>query len=175
MRPKINFITIAVTDLKKSVAFYKDNLGLPTTGIQDGNEEHCLFELENDFSLVLYRRKDFLQPTGNPNQTEKSAGFIISHIAESKEQVDDILHKALNAGATQIGQTQNQPWGYSANFGDPDGHQWEITFSMLHSTAKTYHRLSFTERPKIDDPWARCLKTKNFNKSVIINLYGEMD
>jgi predicted lactoylglutathione lyase len=91
------------------------------SGIQEGNEEHCL-------SLVLYRGKDFLQLTGNPDQTEKSAGFIISYNAESKEQVDDILQKALSAGATQIGQTQDQPWGYSANIADPDGHQWEIIF-----------------------------------------------
>ncbi len=70
----------------------------------------------------------FLGLTGNPDQSEKSAGFIITHIADSKEEVDTILQKAIKAGATQIGQTQDEPWGYSANFADPDGHQWEITF-----------------------------------------------
>ena len=55
MKPKIDFITLAVTDLKKSVGFYQDGLGLPTKGIQDGNEEHCLFDLDHDFRLVLYR------------------------------------------------------------------------------------------------------------------------
>ncbi|HXV41892.1 MAG TPA: VOC family protein [Anaerolineae bacterium] len=132
MKPKIDFLTIAVTDLKKSVAFYKDGLGLPTKGIQDANEEHCLFDLDNNFSLVLYSRNEFLGLTRNPHQSEKSAGFIISYIANSKAEVATILQKAIKAGATQIGQTQDEPWGYSANFADPDGHQWEITF-MPHN------------------------------------------
>jgi predicted lactoylglutathione lyase len=38
------------------------------------------------------------------------------------------FNSARKAGATQIGQTQNQPWGYSVNFVDPDGHQWEIIY-----------------------------------------------
>ncbi len=130
MTPKINFITIAVTDLAKSVDFYKNAFGFPTKGIQEGNEEHCLFDLDDKFSLVLYRRKEFLSLTANPNQTIKSAGFILSHNAQSKEQVEDILQSALKAGATQIGQTQDEPWGYSASIADPDGHQWEIVYMM---------------------------------------------
>ncbi|NCP85539.1 MAG: VOC family protein [Bacteroidetes bacterium] len=53
-------ITIVVSDLEKSVDFYQNGFGFPTKGIQEGNEEHCLFELDDHFSLVLYRRQDFL-------------------------------------------------------------------------------------------------------------------
>jgi uncharacterized protein len=135
MKPKISFITIAVTDLKKSVDFYKNGFGFPTKGIQDGNEEHCMFDLVDKFSLVLYRRKEFLPLTANPNQTEKSAGFILSHNTQNKKQVDEILQSALKFGATQIGQTQDEPWGYSASVADPDGHQWEIIY-MPHYDGK---------------------------------------
>lgn len=128
MKPKISFITIAVTDLQKSIDFYKNGFGFSTKGIQDGNEEHCMFDLDDKFGLVLYSRKEFLLLTANPNQIEKSAGFILSHNAQSKEQVDLILQSALKAGATQIGQTQNEAWGYSASITDPDGHPWEIVY-----------------------------------------------
>jgi len=128
MRPKINFITIAVSDLEKSVNFYKNGFGFPTKGIQDGNAEHCMFDLDDTFSLVLYRRQEFLPLTANPNQTEKSAGFILSHNAQSKEQVDEILQASLKVGAKQIGHTQDEPWGYAASITDPDGHQWEIIY-----------------------------------------------
>jgi predicted lactoylglutathione lyase len=128
MKPKLDFITIAVADLAKSVAFYRDGLGLPTMGLQAGNEDHCLFELEHGFKLVLYRRNEFLSLTGQSAQTEKSAGFILSYIADSQAEVDMILERAIQAGATQIGETQAEPWGYSANFADPDGHHWEISF-----------------------------------------------
>jgi predicted lactoylglutathione lyase len=103
-------------------------LGLPTDGIQEGNEDHCLFELANDFRLVLYRRQEFLSLTQTSAEAAKSAGFIISHIADSRAEVDAILQQAIQAGATQIGAKQDEPWGYSANFADPDGHHWEISF-----------------------------------------------
>jgi hypothetical protein len=128
MKPKINFITIAVTDLKKSIDFYKNGFGFPTKGIQDGNEEHCMFDLDDKFSLVLYRRQSFLPLTSNPHETVKSAGFILSHTAESKEEVDEILQSALQFGASQIGNIQDESWGYSVSISDPDGHQWEIIY-----------------------------------------------
>jgi len=129
MRSKINFITLAVTDLQKSIAFYKNAFGFPTEGIQEGYDDHCLFELEDDFLLVLYRRKDFLPLTANPSQTEKSAGFILSHNAQNKDEVDEIVKSALSWGATRIGQPLDEKWGYSVSVADPDGHQWEILSS----------------------------------------------
>lgn len=63
MKPKICFITIGVTDLNKSVDFYRNGFGFATKGIQDGNEEHCKFDLDDKFSLVLYRRQEFLALT----------------------------------------------------------------------------------------------------------------
>lgn len=67
MKAKINFITIAASDLAKCIDFYQNGLGFPTQGIQVGHE-HCLFELEDDFLLVVYSRKEFLQQTAKPDQ-----------------------------------------------------------------------------------------------------------
>ena len=33
MKPRITFITLGVSDLEKSVAFYRDGMELPTEGI----------------------------------------------------------------------------------------------------------------------------------------------
>jgi len=33
MKPQISVITLSVADLEKSLAFYRDGLGLPTKGI----------------------------------------------------------------------------------------------------------------------------------------------
>jgi uncharacterized protein len=77
---------------------------------------------------VLYRRLEFLGLTANPDQSEKPAGFILSHNPKSKEEVDEILVSALKVGRTQIGQIQDEPWGYSASLADPDGHQLEIVY-----------------------------------------------
>jgi predicted lactoylglutathione lyase len=127
MKPKIDFITLSVNDLSKSIAFYRDGLGMPTEGVKEGFSDHCLFEMERGFSLVLYQRERFLEFAGGRGQGENSAGFIISYFAESAEEVDAILRAALKAGGTQIGEAKEEPWGYTANFADLDGHQWEIT------------------------------------------------
>lgn len=129
MRPRINFITLAVEDLRKSFDFYHRGLGLPILGRLEGNEDHVLFELENGFGLVLYVRSAFMKFTLNPKSATRSAGFMISHFAESKDEVDAILQRALQAGATRVGEPRTEAWGYSANFADPDGHQWEITWN----------------------------------------------
>jgi hypothetical protein len=129
MKPRINFITLAVEDLELSFKFYRQGLGLPSLGRLEGYEDHVLFELENGFGLVLYARAEFLKLTQNPHPVVRSAGFIISHFASSKDEVDTILQKALLAGATRVGLPKTEAWGYSANFADPDGHQWEITWN----------------------------------------------
>ena len=33
MKPRISVLTLGVTDLEQSLAFYRDGLGLPTQGI----------------------------------------------------------------------------------------------------------------------------------------------
>lgn len=130
MRPKINFITIAVTDLEKSIDFYKHGLGLPTSGIVAGHEDHCLFELDDNFSLVLYNRADFLKFSARPDETAHSAGFILSHIADSRDQLLQITERVISFGANQIGTLKEESWGCSTSFTDIDGHHWEIVYMI---------------------------------------------
>lgn len=129
MRPRINFITLAVSDLGKSFHFYTQGLGLPSLGHLEGGEDHVLFEMENGIGLVLYLRSEFLKFSLSPHSPVRSAGFILSHFTTSREEVDAILHRVLEAGATPVGPPKEEAWGYSVNFADPDGHQWEITYN----------------------------------------------
>lgn len=128
MKARINFITLAVNDLRRSYEFYSGCMGLTATKTLEEGDDHLLFELENGFSLVLYRRKDYLNFAADPDQTSTSAGFIISQYVDSKEEVDDILALALLGGAKPAGEYHDEPWGYTAGFSDPDGHQWEIFY-----------------------------------------------
>ena len=40
MKPKISVLTLGVADLDRSLAFYRDGLGLPTNGIIGQEFEH---------------------------------------------------------------------------------------------------------------------------------------
>jgi len=59
MKPRIKVITLGVGDLEKSLAFYRDGLGLPTQGIigtefEDGAV--VFFDMNDDLILALYPR-----------------------------------------------------------------------------------------------------------------------
>jgi predicted lactoylglutathione lyase len=129
MKPRINFITLAVRDLRMSFEFYKNGLGWPSQVTVEEVQDHVLFELENGFSLVLYNLEDFSGFTGHPQQTPGTPVFILSQYADSKEEADEAMDRALKAGAQEIGERKDEPWGYTASFADPDGHIWEIFYS----------------------------------------------
>ncbi len=139
MEPRLNVITLAVSDLDKALAFYRDGLDLPTQGIvgsefQGSDTEPAgaiaFFELQGGLIFALYPRtelaKDANQPLGALSATEFSLGYLVN----SKEEVDALLNKAEAAGATITSKSHDRPWGiYSGYFADPDGHLWEVIYN----------------------------------------------
>lgn len=139
MKPRISVITLAVSDLAASLAFYRDGLGWPTHGVIGtefkGDATHAsgaavMFELENGLILALYPRTalalDANQPAGIPSTTE----FSMGHLVHRKEEVNTLLNQAQAAGATVTEEPYERPWGiYSGYFTDPDGHLWEIIWN----------------------------------------------
>ena len=139
MKPQISVITLGVNDLEKSLAFYRDGLGLQTNGIIGtefkGDETNpsgavVMFELHNGLILALYPRtelaKDAKQPVGVSSPTE----FSIGHLVQNKEEVDALLKQAKAAGATVTDAPHDRPWGiYSGYFQDLDGHLWEVIWN----------------------------------------------
>jgi uncharacterized protein len=57
MKPRIKVITLGVSDLERSLAFYRDGLGFPTQGIIGTEFEHgavVFFNMNDDLILALY-------------------------------------------------------------------------------------------------------------------------
>jgi predicted lactoylglutathione lyase len=125
MKPRISIITLAVDDLEKSLAFYRDGLGLPTEGVMDG-ADHVLFRLEGNLSFVLYPRSELAKLAQQSDAKPSSVECILSHSAATRQEVDTILKQAEAAGGTVLGRTEEQPWGYYGHFKDLDGHVWEV-------------------------------------------------
>jgi hypothetical protein len=132
--PRIHVLTLGVSDLERSLVFYRDGLGLPSDGITgtqySGDDEHpagdvAMFTLSDGLILSLYPRSELAKDAG----AELPVGSAISvgQIVESREQVDRALELAARAGGRVIGQPHERAWGiYSGYFADPDGHLWEI-------------------------------------------------
>ena len=115
MKPAINCITLPVDDLNKSLALYRDELGLPaqfSAELEDG-ADCTAFELAGDLWLVPMPRAEFAKCTKiahQPDAPRGSSEYILSYFAASKEYVDAILKRANAAGGAVPGEAEDQPW-----------------------------------------------------------------
>ncbi len=133
MRPRIKVITLAVSDLEESLAFYRDGMGLPTQGIVGTEFEDgavVFFNMNDDLILALYPKVALAKDAKVPTTPSSPAEFSIGHIVKSKQEVDAVMEQAEQAGATITDPPHDRFWGgYSGYFQDPDGHLWEIAWN----------------------------------------------
>ena len=133
MKPRIKVITLGVSDLKRSLAFYRDGMGLATEGIVGTEFEDgavVFFNMNDDLILALWPRaalaKDAKVPVSQPSPAE----FSIGHNVKSKQEVDAVMNQAAKAGATITDPADDRFWGgYAGYFQDLDGHLWEIAWN----------------------------------------------
>jgi uncharacterized protein len=133
MKPRINVITLGVSDLEKSLIFYRDGLGLPTEGITGTEFEDgavVFFNMNDDLILALYP-KTALAKDGKVSMTPPSpAALSLGHMVNSKQEVDAVMAQAEKAGAKITDPAHDRFWGgYSGYFQDLDGHLWEIAWN----------------------------------------------
>lgn len=125
MKPKISLITLGVSDLKKSLQFYRDGLGFKTIGYKEGDEA-IFFEMEGSW-LSIYPRDKLAQDATVPSEGSGFAGFTLAHNVKSEKEVKDVFALAIKSGAKPIKRPQKVFWGgYSGYFSDPDGYLWEV-------------------------------------------------
>ncbi len=133
MEPRLTILTITVDDLARSLAFYRDGLGLPTNGIVGQEFEHgavAFFDLAGGVKLAIWPRESLAHDTGLAKVPRSSTELSIGHNVRSEREVDEIMAQAERAGATIVKRAGKTFWGgYSDYFADPDGHLWEIAYS----------------------------------------------
>jgi uncharacterized protein len=138
MEPRIHVITLAVSDLERSLDFYRA-LGLESSGVigtefagDDTNPSGsaAMFELEGGLTLALYPRTELAKDANVPLEPPTTGEFSIGQLVANKADVDALLANAKAAGATLTDEPHERPWGiYSGYFRDLDGHLWEIIWN----------------------------------------------
>jgi catechol 2,3-dioxygenase-like lactoylglutathione lyase family enzyme len=139
MAARIDVITLAVSDLDRALAFYREGLGLESQGVIAtefaGDDVTpagaiALFELDGGLMLALYPRTELAKDASIDLGPPKTGEFSIGHLVASKAEVDSLLARAEEAGATLTNEPHDRPWGiYSGYFRDPDGHLWEVIWN----------------------------------------------
>ena len=137
MEPRLDVITLAVTDLERSLAFYRrlglESRGIVATELRDettgANGAIAMFRLEGGLLLNLYPRTDLAKDAAIPLGPPQSGAFSLAQLVRSRDEVDELLECAAAAGAT-VTPARERPWGiYSGYFRDPDGHLWELIWN----------------------------------------------
>lgn len=133
MKPRITMITLGVDDLEKSVAFYRDGLGLKTEGIVGKEFEHgavAFFDLQASLKLAVWPRDSLAHDIGLPKTPRSATELSLGHNVNSKQEVDTVMAQAKSAGAKIIKQAGDTFWGgYAGYFQDPDEHVWEVVWN----------------------------------------------
>jgi catechol 2,3-dioxygenase-like lactoylglutathione lyase family enzyme len=133
MKPGISVLTLGVNDLDKSVGFYRDGLGFETEGVIGREFEYgavAFFDVNPGLKLALWPRRSIAHDTGLPEGPASATEFTIGHNVRSSAEVDTVMARALQAGATLVKPAGDTFWGgYAGYFQDPDGHLWEIVWN----------------------------------------------
>ena len=135
MEHRIDVVTLAVGDLERSLAFYRDGLGLTSPGVigtQFAGDEltpagaAVMFRLDGGLTLALYPRSELAKDAEIPRGPARSGEFSLGQVVGSRADVEALLDRAKAAGAP-VTEPHDRPWGiYSGYFRDPDGHLWEV-------------------------------------------------
>ncbi len=132
MKPRITILTLGVTDLQRSLAFYRDGLGWTTKGIVGTEFEHgavVFFDLESGLRLALYPR-EYLAKDATVSAPLGIPLISLGHNVRSRSEVDDVIGQARSAGAAIVKAPTDTFWGgYAGYFQDPDGYMWEVAWN----------------------------------------------
>ncbi len=124
IRPLLSLITLGVDDVAASTAFYQ-RLGFEMSSASVAGEV-SFFKTAGGL-LGLYGRAALAADSLSDPAGDGFRAVTLAVNVESRDEVDDAMASAVDAGATLRKPAQATEWGgYHGYFTDPDGHLWEI-------------------------------------------------
>jgi len=124
------FINLPVADLAKSIAFF-EALGFQRNP-QMSDDAGAGIVVSDTIHVMLSTHGRFREFTPKAIcDTSKAVEVLISLSCDSREQVDDLVAKALAAGGSTYDKPEDFGFMYTHSFVDLDGHGW----GLLHIAA----------------------------------------
>lgn len=127
MEQRVSVITVGVTDLARTKAFYVAGLGWKPV-YED--YEIVFFQL-NGIAFGCFLQSSMIKESHVP-EANRGAGLInLSHNVRTREEVDPLMALAAASGGKILAPAIDRPAfdGYSGYVADPDGHPWEICWN----------------------------------------------
>ncbi len=117
------FVNLPVKDVAKAKEFVT-KLGFSVNPDFSDETGICVVMGENIYTMLLHTEKFKGFTKKEIPDTSKDSEVIVTFGLESKEEVDQILEKAILAGGKDS-RKEDYGWMYGRAFEDLDGHIWE--------------------------------------------------
>src|SRR4051794_19115722 len=138
MTIRVSHLGLCVSDLDRSLRFYRDGLGFETVATFDiGNEFGATLEVEGDVAMASHHvRRDGLTielmaytspaPTGVPSNSRGQLGF--THLSFTVDDVDATAARLVDCGGSIVDATRTafDGLGEFLFVADPDGTRVEL-------------------------------------------------
>jgi uncharacterized protein len=121
------FVNLPVRNLKKSMEFFS-KLGFKFNAQFTDTTAACMSVSEDIYVMLLTENKF---KTFTPKQicdATKSTEVLVCLSSASRDEVNEMVRKALAAGGTTYNEPQDHGSMYGHGFQDLDGHIWELAF-----------------------------------------------
>jgi predicted lactoylglutathione lyase len=122
--PKNIFVNLPVKDLQKSINFFTA-LGYTFNPQFTDATATCMIISDNIFAMLLIHEKFKFFSTNEICDTSKATEVLTCLSMESREEVIDIVKKAVAAGGSTYKEPMEMGFMYGHGFKDLDGHIWE--------------------------------------------------
>jgi uncharacterized protein len=123
--PRKIFVNLAVSDLDRSKAFF-EALGFGFDPQFTDDKAACMILNEEGFVMLL--RRDFFEGFTKRKvcDTRTHTEALLALSCSSREEVDAMVKRAIDAGGTHAMDPIDQGFMYGWSFYDLDGHHWEL-------------------------------------------------
>jgi len=120
-------LNLPVKDLSKTIEFFT-KLGFSFDPQFTDENATCMIVGEDIFIMLLVEKffKTFTKK--EICDTAQNTEMIVALSAESREKVDQMINKVVEAGGTEYREPQDHGWMYERSFEDINGHIWEILY-----------------------------------------------
>jgi uncharacterized protein len=126
MDQRVSLITLGVKDLGASKRFYVDGFGWKPVF---ENKEIIFFQA-GGMIFALFLRDQLAADFQAEPATFGRAPMALAYNVRAKGEVDPLIQRAVDAGATILKAPREASWGgYSGYFADPDGFAWEVAWN----------------------------------------------
>jgi len=119
-------INVPVADLPRSKAFF-EALGYAHNPQFTGDAAACVVINETTSVMLLPHARFREFTTKAICDTTKAVEVLFCLVCESREEVDDLVAKAVLAGGT-ADKPEDFGFMYTHGFADLDGHQWGLAY-----------------------------------------------